>query len=1011
MSKKYSILACFGLCLTVLLFTSCLPLGNEQPKVPAQPTLQEKADSGLTDFSGITGIGTLYLTRDNTTIKNITDPEAILVVTGKDVILENVTVKEVTVMGKKTGRNVRAASSPDSDCGKFKLKDCLIGKIDISSAKAKLELSGTTTVSSNLTVFSATVSLTISDTSAIKADLVISSETATIKLQGEAKVENNLIVTEGSATITGEESTVVAGLEIAAEVETVAIGGGKIDSVTVAAAAEAVITITEDITINAVAEGSATIVTGDTVTIEGEAKAKVEEVAVTVTRVELKQDATVITEYEQYADFDFTGLKALVTYSNGTDRVVTMNDTNTVIDGFTTSTPTEEGESRSVTFTFQGVPVDGSVTYTVHETGSDYKEFLNNALEDLANGRYDEGIAKIEAAYGKVKNNETKAYYAIAKLAQLSTAERVQNIIRNRFGLYHYPGTMNALLDPAWLSESQIAAYTEYYDYDVYSYDTDNSLIGTIRVSGTPVYESEGYYNGNILVYIPQQNIWVGTWDYTNTFHLSENRIKNLTDVVPDPNGPYLYWVDSAPESNDGEVWNKGELSDSEEYTYLGQTFSGAFLKENVVGYRYTSNGIKSFFSGTTPMPAIKAPAWMTNSAAYKNTLITEGGTVYQSMISWTYLLAAAAIDGNANGFNQIIDEFVDLLDTDYEAIKEIAEGIEDKSVQFDAEALSVLGLTPFFGDEPLVVGGAELRVIFSAMDVLKGVFQFFASYDWSFNMNNLKQLLLDAQLVNGGQLSMSEIEAVCNLFTENTLKTRKTYLLNQSKKSITSGLTGILASYDYLMDDEITYIPDAVKETISQMGAMYVELCSQIIDAIENDGSVEIPYTDTYYSGGNVIHKEEILTVNVGKLFSPSRFYDFLDRNDDGSLKLYTVAEVVCVERTSGSSSSGYRKTILLENVDSSDEAAVKAAIEAQMSKFLEKPNNPYLYDYILGYGIKENIQMLSDIFSLSSVTENDDYSLLSFVHVSNEWITSFWSTQWSELDKIPYPETAEKD
>ena len=163
----------------------------------------------------------------------------------------------------------------------------------------------------------------------------------------------------------------------------------------------------------------------------------------------MEKDSSVKTEYEIGDAFDFTGLSAKIKYNDGSESKVSLTKVNATVVGFKAG----EAGSCTVTFIYKGKDVDGSLSVTVKVSSKEYKRLLEEGVELLINQQYDEGIAKIRAAYEKEQNDETKMYYALSELALISTDESVANIVRNNFGITNYPATLNALINGEWLKE------------------------------------------------------------------------------------------------------------------------------------------------------------------------------------------------------------------------------------------------------------------------------------------------------------------------------------------------------------------------------------------------------------------------------------------------------------------------------------------------------------------------------------------------------------------------------
>lgn len=80
----------------------------------------------------------------------------------------------------------------------------------------------------------------------------------------------------------------------------------------------------------------------------------------------------------------------------------------------------------------------------------DCKALLDDAVNDFAELNLDEGIEKIKQAYNSERNDTTKMYYALAKLALISTKDETVKFMKETCGFKSYPNKLNALIDVAW---------------------------------------------------------------------------------------------------------------------------------------------------------------------------------------------------------------------------------------------------------------------------------------------------------------------------------------------------------------------------------------------------------------------------------------------------------------------------------------------------------------------------------------------------------------------------------
>lgn len=93
----------------------------------------------------------------------------------------------------------------------------------------------------------------------------------------------------------------------------------------------------------------------------------------------------------------------------------------------------------------------GSVDITNPDNPTeDYEDLLDYAVRLFEDLKLDEGIKQIEKAYANTKNDTTKMYYALAKLALISTNADTVKFMRETCGFESYPNKLNALIDTDW---------------------------------------------------------------------------------------------------------------------------------------------------------------------------------------------------------------------------------------------------------------------------------------------------------------------------------------------------------------------------------------------------------------------------------------------------------------------------------------------------------------------------------------------------------------------------------
>lgn len=695
--------------------------------------------------------------------------------------------------------------------------------------------SGTVTIkNSNGTSVSIVVkggsSITIWD-SAI-TNVSVEKENATVELSGDTKV-TNVDVKEEGANISGDSSSSIGNLSVDSGVKNVGIDGGKVDSVS---AGDAVVTVGGGVEISDMTGGKV-VVTDDTVKIP-EKVTKIE-----ITSVSLEKDSSVKTEYEIGDAFDFTGLSAKIKYNDGSESKVSLTKVNATVVGFKAG----EAGSCTVTFIYKGKDVDGSLSVTVKVSSKEYKRLLEEGVELLINQQYDEGIAKIRAAYEKEQNDETKMYYALSELALISTDESVANIVRNNFGITNYPATLNALINGEWLKEYKRSRKLNIYEIQ------EDSYANYVRVSGDECsYDTEG--SVNFYCILDSDGDWIDSWNYADYC----NGCQYITNVKLDENGKYLVYYNNLP------YIIKNQVSDPKFYSY---SWSGNYKTILV------DRGSR--------VPAFALPEWLKDSDRYKDSLVKSTQTAYSLQL----LIYGNLIDCNPKGANELIDSILKVFGDKFENAKNLASSISDSSVTVPSKVITALCLEDVFGDSSVRIGKAELNVLISAMQILKGTFQWISSYDLSANVSSLKTLFNE---VNDDD----EFEKIRNLLTGKMFAVRDASAMASSKQTFLDAIDLLETSYNYLAGTSSEY-PQAAKDELKKYGNILLAAEKDLKSCITNGTVFYIPSENPFDSGAWEVSADGALFgIDMGKFFEPGYFSNVIERSGS-ALKIVTRTEI----------------------------------------------------------------------------------------------------------------------
>ncbi|MBQ5877660.1 MAG: bacterial Ig-like domain-containing protein, partial [Treponema sp.] len=279
--------------------------------------------------------------------------------------------------------------------------------------------------------------LSITDSSV--EEINVNDDNSSINLVNDTNVKKINVSQKGTAInseITGEseKAPVIKELNVAPTVDNVDVSGGTIENVVInEAGAESAptVTVTGGITIEKVESKDETGATKPgNIVVSDNAKDDVvlpEDVTpITIKSISLGKGEGVKYSYEVGDVFDYTDLAVVITYSDDSEKSVMLNKVNSVVMGFDSSAV----GTCTLSFKYNDIAVEGTINITVSETSKEWKVLLNQGIELICEGHFDEGFAKIKLAYANEQNDETKMYYALVELASISTDESVNKIMK-----------------------------------------------------------------------------------------------------------------------------------------------------------------------------------------------------------------------------------------------------------------------------------------------------------------------------------------------------------------------------------------------------------------------------------------------------------------------------------------------------------------------------------------------------------------------------------------------------
>lgn len=773
--------------------------------------------------------------------------------------------------------------------------------------------------------------LSITDSSV--KEINVNDDNSSINLVNDTNVKKINVSQKGTAinsetTGESEKAPVISELNVDPTVDNVDVSGGTIENVVInEAGAESAptVTVTGGITIEKVESKDETGATKPgNIVVSDNAKDDVvlpEDVTtITIKSISLGKGEGVKYSYEVGDVFDYTDLAVVITYSDDSKKSVMLNKLNSVVMGFDSSA----AGTCTLSFKYNDIAVEGTINITVAETSKEWKVLLNQGIELICEGHFDEGFTKIKLAYANEQNDETKMYYSLVELASISTDESVNKIMKENLGITNYPSEFNSLISGDWLESYPSTRRVSLYDvYDAKYY------YGYVRVDGELCDESE---KDSILC----------DYHFEEEGDLSSSAIWIKNPVLSDegkyvirawrigkvPEGTNVYSVKDTNELDeyvyedeskrfvrvDGELCESWEdnsvniscyLDDEDDWIDPYRVLSSEYIKNPVVSengrylvrswyepeipegtkyyeYDYTDERkeVLIYDNDSSLLAQFNEPAWLKDTDYYKETFVGTTATI----VTQAYRFYASLIDCNPNGANELIDNIVNVFNTKFNPVKEIANTISNNSVLIPAKVIETLNLEELLGDSNVKLGKAELNVVIASLQLFKGIFEWISSYDLSANITVLKSLFNSNESFDHNYIN--------DIIKVDTFKTRNESAMALSKTTFVDALDMLLASYDFIVSSENDY-PQAAKDEIKRYGDVLKSACNQLKNSITNGTVFYIPEDDPFEtSEWNATKDNCWFGIDMGKLFKAGYFSNIVERTSSGALKIMCDVE-----------------------------------------------------------------------------------------------------------------------
>lgn len=461
-------------------------------------------------------------------------------------------------------------------------------------------------------------------------------------------------------------------------------------------------------------------------------------------------------------------------------------------------------------------------------TSVETSEILDNGISKLLEQDFDSGIKAIDDAYARQKNDETRMYYALSQIAQVSIDENVVKVVKENLGFKEYPATLNALFSPEWLKKYSGQEYVSVYKIE----EDENGSCVRVNVDSN----AEGYFY--LRAYLDDAGEWVSSYD---------------------------------------SVQGKYVLNDDGKYLIDDWNLTGEELATNPIRYNYTSDHYKYVLSDSSSSlaPDFNIPDWVKNSDLYKNSIVNTVETVSTIGVK----MLGALIECNPNGLNELVDNVLKVFESKkLSNAKSVISEMSNASVSLPEKVIKAFNLESVLGENISVkVGKAELNVLLAALNIYKGTFQLISSYDLSVDTDVLKNLFIDYS---------SYYEKFGNAFNLKTFAVRNADAVKASKESFISAIDTLLESYDAMFGTSSTY-PQGAVDTVKEYGDFFVLGAKELKNALNNNSVFYIP-KDFGGTRWTTSAADAMFGIDLGKAFTAGYFSKIVEKDSSGDAVLY---------------------------------------------------------------------------------------------------------------------------
>lgn len=605
-------------------------------------------------------------------------------------------------------------------------------------------------------------------------------------------------------------------------------------------------------------EGNTTTVTTTTST-STDAEGKTETSEETVTTVEAEDGTTTTTTETTTTDKE-----------GNTTEIVAVEDEDGNV---TTTTTTTDSEGNTSTEVEQStvIPEDSTV-----------RSLIDKGIEAVSKGKILVAKDYFDAAYElDPTSDEAKVYSALADLTEIAATPKMKKFFNDHLGVTNYPTSLSSLVSGNWLAEDsyELEATGEIYGY-VYTPVTEpnqgwdylyrvniHSRAKTIKDETETEIVPEGTVRANVIrlkkITYEGQDYWVEPYEANvfnknmagYTYSLADGIVvgKSMSDysssnreyyVIPDDNGEYWAWL---PYSSAGDA----------------TPYSQNYDKSGRIQYTYPQTILLPKFKG------FAEDSWFTTEV---NSSMTLG-----------MFVVANILEANSNGLNAAIDDLYDALfncDEYTDAINRI-DSIKNPVV-LPASVVQAFELEEMLGEgETFKIGASELKLIKSALNVFKGVFEYVQSYNLNTDLSFLKTDWLKFMTGDIGEWfgeNFASYNADIDPIANNFLGARSdgATKMAQAKATFIGVIDDLIAAYDDIVKEDSIY-PAAISGMLSE-ASIIKDAATKLKAAIQGGGKFGVPRSVEGLTEWPVpttmnFYPDYLFIIDLGKIFTPGYF------------------------------------------------------------------------------------------------------------------------------------------